>query len=1078
MKQNYTLKILCLAYFFFPSMFFQLSLQAQISIGGEPYSFNHPSIKAEIPTAKMPKIDLAALKAEDALNESNKQVYRFGKSIEVSLNLDNSGVWQTLPNGDKLWRLQIHSKDAKSINLIYSDFYLPKGGKLFLYNANRSEVLGAFTSKNNKSYRKFSTSLLKGDKTILEYYEPANVAGKGVIQISEVIHGYRSFQRKIEKGYGDSGDCNVNVNCMDGNDWQVQKRSVAMIIAGGKRDCTGALVNNVRQDGTPYFLSANHCLPNNSEEIETWLFVFNYESPTCFDEDGRLDQAVSGAVLRAASADSDFALLELSEVPPLEYSIYYAGWSAEDVAVVQSTCIHHPAGDIKKITFNEDLLVSDNIDGTPPNTFWKVTEWEKGTTEGGSSGSPLFDFNKRIVGQLYGGLASCNNIAWDTYGKFSYSWNGKNSIDTRLRDWLDPDNTGVLIIDGKEGNAPVYELDASILSLASPAASICGEESISPMILIRNVGSELLSSVRIDYQIDDNPPQSTIWEGSLDFFDSEWLTLPTTEAEIGIHTIVVTVQNPNGKTDMNESNNAIEYDFEVVNGSVLKVDLTTDNFGAETSFQIADDEGNVLYEENNFDNARAYDFEYCLPPACYTFTILDSYEGPDGLGDGICCANGEGSYSVGLKDGTVLGTGGEFRSSETVNFCIEDKTLLDAAFSANETQVCKGDAVQFTALSTGAATYLWTFEGGTPAISNERNPLVVFEDWGNFNVTLKVTNSISEDELQEADFIEVRGTDISVDTFNASNPISEDGRVEWEVVSSSPIEELNYEWTNGLAAVNPNQLQRGNYTVVVTDAHGCSESKQFFIGSDILPIVAMVQVDSRKICEGQTVHLIDVSNNDAVARQWIFEGAALSQSSESSVYLQYTEVGSHDVQLIVEDEYTRDTLILSDFIEVGNVPDVAVQMVSPRIGQSDGGIELNLLNGTPATTYKWNTGATSSKLGNLSAGIYTVTVTNESGCQKVLTIELKTDAEVSDGYLIYPNPVTEGVLFFYNDNPSDVLVSFKMYSLEGRLMGEWRLEGNERNYELDVSDLPTGVYMLWSNIGEKERKEKVILLND
>ncbi len=1074
MKQTLTLTILCLACFFSPS----ISLQAQISSGGSPYSFNHPSIKADLSTITMPKIDLAALKAEDALNEDDKQVYRFGKSIEVNLNLDNSGIWQTLPNGDRLWRLQVYAKGAKSINLIYSDFYLPKGAKLFLYNADKSEVLGAFTERNNKPYRKFSTTLLKGDKTILEYYEPAKVAERGVIQISEVIHGYRSFQRNTEKGYSDSGDCNINVNCSDGDDWQIEKRSVAMIIAGGKRDCTGALVNNVRQDGTPYFLSANHCLPNNTNEVETWLYVFNYESPTCTDEDGRLDQTVSGSVLRASSPDSDFVLLELSAVPPLEYGVYFAGWSAEDVAASQSTCIHHPAGDIKKITFNEDVLVNDNISGTPSNSFWKVTEWERGTTEGGSSGSPLFDPNKRIVGQLYGGLASCNNNSWDTYGKFAYSWNSGNNINRRLKEWLDPDNTGTLIIDGKEGNAPDFELDASVLSLASPAASICGEESISPVVLIRNVGAELLTNVRFDYRIDDNPDQTVLWEGNLGFFDSEWVILPPIEAEIGDHTLFISIRNPNGKTDMNESNNEIEYDFEVVNGSVLKIDLTTDNFGAETSFQIADDEGNIVIEERNFDNARNYDFELCLTPACYTFTIFDSYEGPDGLGDGICCQNGNGSYSVSLKDGTVLGTGGEFRSSEEVSFCIEDKLQLEAAFAANQTDICKGDSVQFTALSQGAATYLWTFEGGTPAISNERNPLVIFENWGDFNVSLKVTNSISEDELEEVNFIQVSGTDLSISTFNASNPISQDGHVEMDITSNSPLEDLTFNWNNGTTIVNPDKLARGSYQVVVTDSNGCSTEEGFFIDSDILPIVAMVQVDNRKICEGETVHFIDVSNNKAVNRQWTFEGAELTTSNQLGVYLRYTEVGKHDVQLIVQDEYTSDTLTLKDYIQVSEVPVLEVEKDSPHLGKANGRIKINALNSTPSITYKWNTGATSRELMNLSEGTYKVTVTNEFGCQKYLEIELKSEANAPDGFLVYPNPIKDGGLFFYNNNPSEIPVSFKIYSLEGRLIGDWFLDGSERNYSLDVSGFPSGVYLIWSNIGGKERKEKLILLND
>ncbi|MEZ4888083.1 MAG: PKD domain-containing protein [Chitinophagales bacterium] len=1054
-------------------------LPAQISSGGTPYSFTHSSLTSKVPTASMPSINLAALKAEDALNDGDKQVFRFGKSIEVNFNLDNAGVWETLKNGDKLWRLQIFAKGAKTINLIYNDFYLPKGAKLFLYNADKSEVIGAFTERNNKPYRKFSTTLLKGDKTILEYYEPANVAGKGIVQISEVIHGYRGFEPTVEKGYGDSGGCNVNINCSEGNDWQIQKRAVAMIIAGGKRDCTGALVNNVRQDGTPYLLTANHCLPNNLNEVQTWLFMFNYESLSCIDEDGRTDQTVSGSILRASSADSDFALVELSEIPPIEYGVYFAGWSAENVAAIQSTCIHHPAGDIKKITFNENPLVSDNIGGTPLNSFWKVTEWEKGTTEGGSSGSPLFDPNKRIVGQLYGGFASCFNSSWDKYGKFSYSWNSGDSNASRLKDWLDPDNTGTLIIDGVEGNAPKLDLDASILSIASPDKSICGAQSINPVILFRNVGAQSLTSISFLYSIDGSTNEMMTWEGNLDFFDSEWVALPPIEVEAGTHTLVISIQNPNGELDMNETNNVIMYDFEVLNGTVLKVDLNTDRFGSETSFQIKDDAGNIVVERTNFDSDRKYNFDFCLTPDCYVFTIFDSFEGPDGLGDGICCQNGNGSYMVGLEGGIVFGEGGEFRSSESVTFCIEDKLVLQAAFSADQTEVCSGDAVQFTALSGAAATYAWVFEGGTPAISAEPNPLVVFENWGDFNVSLKVTNSVSEDELEVENYIRVNGTNLDILTFNASNPIIQDGGVELDISSSSSMENLTFNWSNGATIANPDKLTRGNYSVVVTDANGCSTKKNVFIDSDILPIVAMIQTDKHRICEGESIVFEDVSNNKATVRQWEFFGAETVSSNDENPVISYLQPGIYSVRLIVSDAYTTDTLTLNNYVEVGNIPDVVVQTTPPEIGKDNGTIKLTVENASPATTYQWNIGGpTSSERSNLAEGAYTVIVTNEKGCQKTLEIPLKTAVEAPDGFLVYPNPVSDGTLYFYNNNPSDIPVSFKIYSLEGRLVGEWSLDGNNRNYYLDIVAIPSGVYLLWSNIGGKERQEKVILLND
>ena len=1056
-----------------------LQVQAQINSGGQPYSFQSTQLtKHSIPTVKMPHLDIEALKAEDVLTEDNKQTYRFGASIAVDLNLQNTGKWETLENGDRIWRLQIYSNGAKTINLIYNDFYLPKGATLFLYNADKSQILGAFTSNNNKPYRKFSTSLLRGNRTTLEYYEPANVTGKGAIQVSEVIHGYRSFEPKIEKGFGDSGDCNINVNCPDGMDWQVQKRSIAMIIAGGQRDCTGAVVNNIREDGTPYFLTADHCLPNNPSNVETWLFVFNYESPNCSEIDGPLLETISGSILRANSPNSDFALLELSEVPPLEYTVYYAGWTAEDVAANETVCIHHPAGDIKKISFNNDPVLNHKLDNTPPNTFWQVTEWERGTTEGGSSGSPLFDTNKRIVGQLFGGFASCTNISWDTYGKFSYSWDKEGSINTQLKDWLDPDDTGILVIDGMEGNEPEFDLDASVLTIASPKSSICGAQSVIPSVLFRNVGAQSLNTAHLYYVLDGEAGADVQWQGNLDFFDSEWIDFPPIELEVGMHNLVIAVENPNDDLDMNPSNNFVSIDFEVTNGTMMEVVLKTDRFGSETSFQIEDEAGNIITEKNNFGSDRTYRFDYCLNPECYTFTIFDSYEGPDGLGDGICCGNGEGSYTLQLMDGTILGTGGEFQSSESVQFCVEDKQVLEAGFVSNQQQICMGEAVQFTALSEGAANYNWTFEGGIPATSAEPNPSVVFEDWGSFGVSLEVSNSVSNDALEVDNYIVVNGIDLDITPSNASNPIDADGSVALEVMGSSNVEDLAFEWSNGINTSNPGQLARGNYSVLVTDLYGCISQQAFSIDSDIRPMVAAIQVERKKVCEGEITVFEDVSNNEALSHKWLFVGAEMLSSSEQNPSIEFTQSGLYDVQLVVADAYTRDTLLLENFIEVGSSPNLSVETSPPQLGEDDGEIELTVLDGTSSTTIKWDSGKAGTQLRNLGEGTYGVTVTNEFGCQKTLEIPLFTLAIVPDGFLLYPNPAQGGLLRLHNRNPVDTPVSFKVYGMEGRLMGEWYLDGSSRNYELDVSGIPSGVYLFKSNIGGKERQEKLILLHD
>ena len=455
---------------------------AQISTGGIPYSFEN-NVRSDFQILTLPEVEVEALLAEDEI-ASKDEPLRFGYPHSVSLDMNNSGTWQDLPDGTKLWRLQINCPEARSINLIYNDFHLPPEGEFYVYNDDLTSVYGAFTENNNKVHREFSTTPTSGSTTILEYHHPSENISDVSISISSVIHGYRDVFALLNRNFGDSGGCNNNVNCPEGIPWEEEIRSAAMILSsGGFRLCSGAMVNNVRQDLTPYFLTANHCLGGES----TWIIMFNYQSPTCANTDGPTNFTVQGTTLLANRSQSDFALLLLQETPPESYNVHFAGWSAIDTAPQEPVSIHHPSGDIKKISFDYDQGISDgwtNNDGS----HWRIATWEDGTTEPGSSGSPLFDQNHRIVGQLHGGEASCSNNVNDYYGKVSTSWDAGSSSSSRLKDWLDPDDTGTMVLDGMNA----IDLPDPELSYSSEELSVVMNTGMieSSSISVSNIGEE------------------------------------------------------------------------------------------------------------------------------------------------------------------------------------------------------------------------------------------------------------------------------------------------------------------------------------------------------------------------------------------------------------------------------------------------------------------------------------------------------------------------------------------------------------------------------------------------------------
>uniref|UniRef100_UPI0025B8301F trypsin-like serine peptidase n=1 Tax=Ignavibacterium sp. TaxID=2651167 RepID=UPI0025B8301F len=445
MKKNHLLFVFSTVF-----IFWQIAAVAQLSEGGIPSGW---SLSTEgIPVITMPTIDKRALIEEDIYEESLGIPFRFGYPHEVSIDLLKEAKKDILSDGTVLFRLKILAPQATTINLTYSDFYLPQGARFYIYSEDRNEVIGAFTSRNNKEDGLFATGLVRGESVILEAQIPGYLIDQTHIVIATVVHGYKDVFTSFDnwEDFGQSGSCNINVKCPEGQPWENEIRSVAMILtAGGSRLCSGVMVNNVRQDLTPYFLTANHCLINSPN---TWIIMFNYQSPTCANINGPLNYTVSGTQTKANNSASDFALLLLNEAPPDSYQVHYAGWSAIDVPADSGVGIHHPSGDIKKISFSGQAYEHDTWSGTPPNSHWRV-RWHpaglRGVTEPGSSGSPIFDQNHRIVGQLHGGPSSCTaSDKSDLYGKFSMSWNYGTTPSTRLKDWLDPDNTGTLILDG------------------------------------------------------------------------------------------------------------------------------------------------------------------------------------------------------------------------------------------------------------------------------------------------------------------------------------------------------------------------------------------------------------------------------------------------------------------------------------------------------------------------------------------------------------------------------------------------------------------------------------------------------
>lgn len=428
-------------------------VSGQISQHGIPIQIQkQKSASLDADLVVMPAIDNVKMRnMYSRTYQNNLKPFHFAHSFEVSLTTKNSGKWYT--DGDvNVWQLRIRSSGAYSLNLILNKYKLPDQARLFLISVSTGEIKGAYTSANNSDSQVLAIEPVSGDELMIQYEEPARVSFPGEFQIIKVSHDFIGITTKDHRPLGISGSCNVNINCDLVNGTEDIRDAVCRIIIEGTEICTGTLINNTYLDGTPYILTAYHCI-NTEIQSEASVFLFNYESPYCASVDGDVTRSMSGSSLKASFDSLDFALVRLNTIPPYNYRTYMAGWNRINTSPTSSMCIHHPLGDIKKVAIDRDAPITKRFNNSYLlNGCWNILRWDNGVTESGSSGGPLFDQNKQLVGTLTGGSATCSLPTLDYFEKFALAWDYRKETGKQLKVWLDPLNSSVSKLNGMSAN--------------------------------------------------------------------------------------------------------------------------------------------------------------------------------------------------------------------------------------------------------------------------------------------------------------------------------------------------------------------------------------------------------------------------------------------------------------------------------------------------------------------------------------------------------------------------------------------------------------------------------------------------
>ncbi len=371
----------------------------------------------------LPPIDVQSLIKEDR-DAGKGRPLRVGIHRPINASPQTHGEWYDYRGGKgSVWFFQIHVESALGIRVHFTDVNLPRGARVYVYSPSHPENY----SGPHVWGPSFWAGTIGGDTVIIEMaipmpYDPYGPGIKPPFIIKEISHMYGDPQSKSEFGiFPRASSCNNDASCYPA--WALEGDAVGRILidlGGSTAYCTGTMLHSQMTDDTPYFLTANHCIDENTDLSDVDIYWF-YETSACNgpSPDMYLTPKSNNAVFYAGknlSEFTDFTLLEILGTVPR--NLTWASWTAKEPDIGDAVVgIHHPG-----LPTDDHRRISLGIVDTDTNNFWNIL-WNSGSTEIGSSGSCIWNSADQCIGQLYGGGASCSNpLGTDAYGKFSVSY--------------------------------------------------------------------------------------------------------------------------------------------------------------------------------------------------------------------------------------------------------------------------------------------------------------------------------------------------------------------------------------------------------------------------------------------------------------------------------------------------------------------------------------------------------------------------------------------------------------------------------------------------------------------------------
>ncbi len=618
-------------------------------------------------------VELPSFQKEDKLHDSiGGYPYRFGVATEQNLAL--SSITRLAEGNEYHSFLPVYMPGATSINVGFKNLDLSPLTRIYLYDKGYKTILGPLVA--NDVYQGYlGTELIFADTIIIHIISDQELLSG---QLDYATYGYRS-KDGIEADLRST--CHINVVCPEADEYEQIKNGVVLLLNGPSSFCSGSMIANTAYDGKPYVLTASHCYLSNPAN---WVFRFNFQAEFCDGVDSGPYTSVSGGVLRARYASSDFCLIEIiggldNGQLPASTNAFFNGWDFTGRAVSSAVGIHHPSGVVKKISFDDHLVRKASVQsGSFTSLYdgvWKII-WDRGTaTEAKSSGSPLFDNYKRIIGQLWGGSSSCTSTSNpDFYGRFALSWDHEADSSAQLKYWLDPNNLSNGLIDGHALGEGVQNLEVAVSMDLIYDAVCVGSDSL--VVWLSNVGNDHVYGIQYEYSFDNwQTVLNGVFDEGLSSLESSKLYFSLVNLQAGVYEFGFRITSIDGGMDGELVNNSVFQSFRLMQTQEpVHLELHLDCYASETTWEIRDVDDLIVFRSPlyaNYTDKGLKNYDFCLSDGCYRFVIYDQY------GDGFSYVHPSGCLSGSLRltrgdhlYGEILQANADFGLSYSIDFCV------------------------------------------------------------------------------------------------------------------------------------------------------------------------------------------------------------------------------------------------------------------------------------------------------------------------------------------------------------------------------------------------------------------------